>query len=273
MSSSLSDVSSWPVQHAAAAVVSPAGVIERIGPTDMAFGLASVTKPLAALAILVAVEEEAVGLDDAIDPERFPGVTLAHLLSHAGGIRPDSPVRIAAPASRRVYSNAGYDLAGHHLVASTGIPFADYFIDALTPLALRSTTLIGSPARDGISTVDDLSLVLSELLAPGRLLDRATLAAATTVAFPGLRGVVPGFGMQDPCDWGTGFEIRGHKSPHWMGSLNSPATYGHFGQAGTMLWVDPVAQLGLVALSDRPFSDWAAAAWPALSDSVLAAYR
>ena len=34
------------------------------------------------------------------------------------------------------------------------------------------------------------------------------------------------------------------KSPHWTGSHNSPQTYGHFGQGGTMLWIDPVARLG-----------------------------
>ena len=72
-----------------------------------------------------------------------------------------------------------------------------------------------------------------------------------------------------PNDWGLGFEIRGHKSPHWTGAKNSPRTYGHFGQSGTMLWIDPDAQLGLVALTDRDFGPWAAQAWPALADAVL----
>ena len=36
-----------------------------------------------------------------------------------------------------------------------------------------------------------------------------------------------------------------------------------------MFWVDPVARLGLVALSDRPFGDWAIQAWPALAGAVL----
>ena len=42
------------------------------------------------------------------------------------------------------------------------------------------------------------------------------------VAFPGLRGVLPGFGLQDPNDWGLGLEIRGRKAPHWTGARNSP---------------------------------------------------
>lgn len=261
----------WPVGRCAAAVVGPEGVRAAHGPTDAPFALASVTKPLAALAVLVAVEEEAVGLDDPADAAVLPGATLRHLLAHASGIRPDSIERIADPATRRIYSNAGYDLAGRIVAAATGIAFADYAREALAPLELVGTTLDGSPARDGRSTVDDLAAVLAELQAPGRLLHAETLAAATAVNYPGLRGVVPGFGMQDPCDWGAGFEIRGTKAPHWMGAANAPAAFGHFGRAGTMFWVDPVAGVGLVALADRDFGPWAAAAWPALSDAVLAA--
>ena len=39
-----------------------------------------------------------------------------------------------------------------------------------------------------------------------------------------------------------------------------------------MLWIDPDAQLGLVALTDRNFGPWAAEAWPVLADAVLAEY-
>jgi hypothetical protein len=38
-----------------------------------------------------------------------------------------------------------------------------------------------------------------------------------------------------------------------------------------MLWIDPVAGVGLVALTDRAFGDWAREGWPALADAVLAA--
>jgi CubicO group peptidase (beta-lactamase class C family) len=151
--------------------------------------------------------------------------------------------------------------------------FAAYLDEALEPLHLSGTSLPGSPARDGVSTVDDLVRVAQELLRPSGFLAAATLADATSVQFPGLRGVLPGFGAQDPNDWGLGFEIRGTKSPHWTGSRNSPRTYGHFGQSGTMFWVDPDVDLALVALTDRDFGPWAAAAWPALADAVLAEHR
>ncbi len=68
-------------------------------------------------------------------------------------------------------------------------------------------------------------------------------------------------------------EIRGHKTPHWTGSTNSPETFGHFGGAGTVLWVDPGDDLACVALTDRPFDEWAADAlrlWPELADAVIA---
>jgi hypothetical protein len=43
-----------------------------------------------------------------------------------------------------------------------------------------------------------------------------------------------------------------------------------------MMWVDPVADIALVALTDRPFDDWAHEAlsrWPELSDEVLTRHR
>ena len=59
-------------------------------------------------------------------------------------------------------------------------------------------------------------------------------------------------------------------STTWAGASNSTATFGHFGQSGTFFWVDPVAELALIALTDRGFGDWARPAWPARADAVLA---
>lgn len=273
MSDPLDQLDDWPVPTAAAAVIGPDGVLARHGPTEQPFWLASVTKPLAALAMLVAVEEEAVGLDDPADDALIPGATLRHLLSHASGLAPDEPMRSFPPATRRVYSNVGIELAGALVEAGAGMPFAEYLDEAVVrPLGLTATTLPGSPARDGRSSVADLARVAAELLRPSGLLSDAMRRELRTVQFPGLRGVVPGYGGQNPNDWGLGFEIRGHKSPHWTGATNSPATYGHFGLAGTMFWIDPDVSLALVALADREFGDWARDAWPRLSDTVLAEY-
>jgi len=116
--------------------------------------------------------------------------------------------------------------------------------------------------------VADLAVFAGELLRP-TLVSAELHAAATTVQFPGLDGVLPGFGVQRPNDWGLGFELRDGKSPHWTGASNSSATYGHFGQTGTFLWVDPAADLALVVLTDRDFDNWAHPLWPAVSDGVL----
>lgn len=273
MSGALAQVADWPVSTASAAVVGRSGVLDTYGPVDDALPLASVTKPLAALAILVAVEEEAVRLEDPVDEALIPGATLRHLLAHASGLAPERPMRSFPPATRRVYSNVGIELAATLVERATDMPFAHYLHEAVVgPLDLRATTLPGSPARDGRSSAADLARVTYELISPTGLLSSATLADATSVQYPGLRGVLPGFGAQDPNDWGLGFEIRGHKSPHWTGTANSPGTYGHFGQSGTMVLIDPQARLGLVALADRPFGDWARAAWPKLADAVLAEY-
>ena len=275
MTDPLTAIDDWPVTTAAAAVIGAGGVLAARGQSTERFPMASLTKPLAVLAALVAVEEDAVTLDDPVLPDVVPDATLRHLMSHASGLSPDGRHRAAAPGTRRIYSNVGIEVMGERVEHASGIPFADYVHQAVfEPLAMTGSSLAGSPARDGISTVDDFSSLLASLVAgPSGWLHATTLDAATTVQFPGLRGVVPGYGMQNPNDWGLGFEIRSAKSPHWTGSTNSPATYGHFGQAGTMFWVDPTAGLGLVALTDRDFGPWAAQAWPQLSDAVLARYR
>lgn len=273
MSDPLELVDAWDVPTAAAAVVGPDGVLATRGPVDRAFWLASVTKPLAAVAILVAVEEEAVSLDDPADEALLPGATLRHLLSHASGLAPDQPIRSFPPATRRVYSNVGIDLAASLVEQAAGMPFAAYLHEAvIRPLGLSATDLPGSPARDGRGSVADLARVVSELLNPTGLLTAATLQDLRSVQYPGLRGVVPGYGGQDPNDWGLGFEIRATKSPHWTGFGNSPRTYGHFGRSGTMFWIDPEVQLGLIAFADRDFEQWAKDGWPALSDAVLDTY-
>jgi CubicO group peptidase (beta-lactamase class C family) len=266
----LAAVGTWPVGAAAAAVVGPDGVLEAYGEQDRRFPLASVTKPLVGLATMIAVEEGALGLDDPAGP---PGSTVRHLLSHASGLPMDSRAPIVRPGARRIYSNAGFEVLGDVLARATGIAVADYLRQALCePLGLRGTELTGSPAADAVGTAGDLAAVATELLVPSRLLHASTVAQLSAVQFPGLIGVVPGYGRQPVNDWGLGVEIRDAKSPHWTGTGNSPATFGHFGRAGTFLWVDPVARLGLVVLTDTEFEQWAKDAWPPLADAVLAAY-
>lgn len=258
----------WGAGRVAVAVLTPEGLVDRFGEVDHRFAWASVTKPVTALAVLVAVEEGIVGLDDPAGP---PGATLRHLLAHASGLSARDPDRVlTAPGRRRVYSNAGIELAAAHVASRAGMGFEDYLAEAvLGPLAMTTARLAGSPAHAMTGSIADLAAVVGECFAP-RLVHPDTLALATTVAFPGLAGVLPGFGRQDPCDFGLGFEVKGTKAPHWTGTACSPATFGHFGQSGSFFWVDPVAGVACAGLAERPFGPWAAEAWPALSDAVLA---
>lgn len=259
----------WPVGHATAAVVAADGtVLGAAGAQDRVFRLASVTKPLVAYAVLVAVEEGAIGWDTPAGPADS---TVRHLAAHASGLSFTDATVQARPGTRRIYSNPGFEMLADAVAAGAGMPFAQYLHEAVcAPLGMAATTLDGSPASAAVSCGEDLTRFAAELQAP-TLVHAATLADAVTVAYPGLDGVLPGYGSQRPCDWGLGFELRDGKSPHWTGSANSPRTFGHFGQSGTFLWVDPDAAVACVALTDRDFGDWSKQEWPRFSDGVLAA--
>ncbi len=264
-------VDTWPVPTAGAAVVAADGtVLGRRGATDHPFRLASLTKPLAAWAVLIATEEGVIGLDD---PVGQPGCTLRHLLAHAGGYPFEGSEPVAPPGRRRIYSNTGFELAAAAVEREAGLSFAEYLHDAVfASLAMAGSELRGSAAHEAVGTVDDVAAFLAEMQHP-TLLHSATANAAVTAQYPELAGIVPGVGRFDPCPWGLGFELRGDKSPHWTGRTNAPATFGHFGGAGTMMWADPVARCGLVALTDRRFDDWSIEAlkrWRELSDAVVA---
>jgi CubicO group peptidase (beta-lactamase class C family) len=232
------------------------------GDADAVFEWASVTKLATALAVVVACEEGTLALDAPCGP---PGATVRHLLAHAAGYDFDTDAVLAPPATRRIYSNTGYEVLASSLADAASMRFEQYLREAvLDPLGMVATVLAGSPAAG-------LRGPLSDLLALARELQSPTLVSTpmAAVQYPGLAGVLPGFGRQDPNDWALGPEVRGTKSPHWTSTRNSPATFGHFGAAGSFLWVDPVAGIAACYLGERPFGDWAAREWPALSDRIL----
>ena len=269
-------VAAWPVDHVAAAVVTDHGT-DCIGDTERRYRLASLAKPVTTWAVMVAVEEGVVDLDAPLAHVEAPdGATMRHLLSHAAGFGFDGPTPVAGIERRRMYSNTGIELAADEVAAASGLDFVTYLDEAvLQPLGMTSTELRGSPAHAMWSTLDDMVRFVSEMRSP-RLLAPETWAQVTSPQFPDLAGIVPDVGRFDPCPWGLGVEIKGGKAPHWMGRANSASTFGHFGGAGTMMWVDPLVRTGVVALTDRPFDDWrdeALQRWPELSDAVLAEVR
>ena len=256
----LEQVDGWPAEHVAVGVAGTAEATH--GETERVFPWASVTKLASAVAVLVAVEEGLVDLDEPAGP---PGSSVRHLLSHASGLPFERGAPISRPGIRRVYSNHGFDVLADFVAGRAEMPFADYFGHVWQP----GPVLKGHAGSGAEGTLADALELARELLAPRRIAPE-TLAEATSVQFPGLMGVLPSYGRQDPNDWGLGIELRDSKSPHWTGTRNSPRTCGHFGRSGTFVWVDPEPGLALACLTDLEFGDWAREAWPRLSDAVLA---
>ena len=126
------------------------------------FALASLTKPLVATAVMIAVEEGALELDAPV-AEFLPEyrdqtrqtITPRHLLSHASGLPEVGPRGVAAvdvepgcpPATRRIYSNEGYAVLGELIALSTGIDHASYVREAVfEPLGMDA--FLGLPENE-----------------------------------------------------------------------------------------------------------------------------
>ena len=81
------------------------------------FRWASVTKLVTALAVLLAVDDGLIDLDEPAGP---PGSTVRHLLAHASGLPFEGETVLAQPGTRRIYSNPGFDMLGALLAERSG---------------------------------------------------------------------------------------------------------------------------------------------------------
>jgi CubicO group peptidase (beta-lactamase class C family) len=260
----LRQIDGWPVEFAAAGVVDPAGNVSTRGEATRPVRLASVSKPVAALATLVAAEEGVVDLDEAAGP---PGSTVRHLLAHASGLPFDGMTPIARPGHRRIYSNTAFGVLAEHLAGRAEMPFADYVRAAVCEPLQIGLDPTGDPGSGMHASLDDVLAIGRELLTP-RLVADETRDEMVAVHFPGLSGVLPDHGRFDPLDWGLGVQLN-TPSPTWMGARASSHTFGHFGGSGTFLWVDPEARVVCAALTTREFDEWAKEAWPRFADAAL----
>lgn len=249
---------------AAAGALTRDGRVETHGDTTRAVRLASVSKPVAALAVLVAAEEGVVDLDEPAGP---PGSTVRHLLAHTSGLPFEGREPISQPARKRIYSNEGLRVLAAHLERAAEMPFADYVRAAVCePLGIGLDPT-GDPGSGMHASLEDVVAFARQLLEP-TIVASETLAELTSVQFPGLSGVLPDLGRFDPLDWGLGVQLN-TRPPSWMGTQTSPRTFGHFGGSGTFVWVDPEPGAACVVLTDREFGDWAKELWPPFSDAVL----
>lgn len=261
----LRQIDGWDVPFAAAGVTRADATIATHGDTLRSVRLASVSKPVSALATLVAAEEGVIDLDEPAGP---PGSTVRHLLAHASGLPFDGSVPMAPPGRRRIYSNEGFGVLGEHVATRAEMPFADYVRAAVcAPLGIDLDP-VGHPGAGMHASLGDVLALGRELLAP-TLVASETHAEMVAVQFPGLDGVLPDFGRFSPLDWGLGVELKTTKENHWTGSLTSPATFGHFGGSGTFLWIDPTIGIACACLTTREFGGWAKEAWPILAEGAV----
>ena len=245
---------------------------DRAGPRPAPSPLASVTKLLVAYAVLVAVEEGSV------DPRRARRSARRHRAPPAGPRRRSTgsragpvpwPGRHPPDLLQRRLRGAGRPPGRR----ARPWPWPTTSPRRCSPRsAWRPPPSHGSPAARG----------RGDRRRPGPLRRRAagpalvhgdTLAAATTVQFPGLDGVLPGFGVQRPTTGASASSCADAKAPHWTGTANDPADLRPLRRRGTFLWVDPVAGLPASPSPTGAFGPWAVEAWPAFSDAVLAATR
>jgi len=260
----LRQIDQWPVEFVAAGVVDSEGRVATRGDASRSVRLASVSKPVAALAALVAAEEGVLDLDEPAGPA---GSTVRHLLSHASGLPFEGTEPIARPGHRRIYSNEAFRVLASHLAARAEMPFADYVRLAVCEPLDVGLDPTGDPGSGMHASLEDVLAFGNELLRP-HLVAEETRDEMVAVQFPGLSGVLPDHGRFYPLDWGLGVQLN-TSPPSWMGARTSSAAFGHFGGTGTFLWVDPAAAVVCAALTTREFGEWAKDAWPRFSDSVL----
>lgn len=254
-----------------------------LGPTESEeriFPFASVTKTVVGYSTLVAAERSLLSLQDPANDGITKGATVEQLLSHVSGLPfagqnsewdPDPATRhlvsgiVQAPGRRRVYSNLGFEVLGDVITEKTGTPVDDWVEETvISQLDVASCILEGSPAYAMTGTIMDLATIAEEYMSP-TLISQEMWENATHAHFPEVDGVLPGYGRQKPNPWGLSFEIKGDKSPHWTSAEQDRSTFGHFGQSGSFVWVDPVNESYAVFLGNKGFGAWHQDNWSSLN--------
>jgi CubicO group peptidase (beta-lactamase class C family) len=217
---------------------------------------------------------------------------------------------LSAPGETLRYSNPGFGIAGRVLERATGRQVHAYIErEILEPLGLTNVAVRSGTTQDHhIAHVDDASNGGSDVesynsdywrstgipwggffgsptdlarfaasffegqASPLSAESRADMIVDQTGGAPG--GVnSPGVHWQHGA-WGLGWEVAADKRQHWTGTLRSPRTFCHWGQAGTLLWADPDRELVLAVFANRSVRQpWPLkpARWLQLSDAVVEA--
>lgn len=214
----------------------------------------------------------------------------------------------SVPGEELRYSNVGYGVAARLIERVTGVAFHDALrTDLLAPMGLDDVVIrphehhlsrlsytddptspgtdiesynsaywrdLGIPWAGLYGTAGDVLRFACSFL-PGQnrvILDESALLMTTdqTGGVPG--GVNSANVHWASGRWGLGWEVAGDKPRHWTGTLRSPRTWCHWGQTGTLVWVDPDRELGLAVFGNRTVrSPWPLVPprWAQLSDAIV----
>ena len=258
-----SQLDEWPVPRAAAAVVGPAGVLSRARPGGRAVP-AGVGDQAARRA-----GHAGRGRGGARSSSTDPADERLHARRHpAPPARPRLRPRAGAAAAvvragraARLLQRRASSSRPSSSSAAAEMPFADYFAEALVaPLRPRRRRRCPArrPRRRGVGR-RPRSRASTNCSSPTGLLQRADARRGLPrCSTPACAACCPGSASQDPTTGGWASRSAATSRRTGPVTTNSPATFGHFGQSGTMFWVDPAAGLGLVALAERDFGPWAA---------------
>lgn len=133
---------------------------------ETVYKIASVSKPLIALGVLLLVDEGRLGLDDPVSrylegaPATWEGITIRHLLTHTSGLIREGPgfdtAKVASdaevirsaydrplnfePGAKWEYSNLGYFALADIIRVVSGRPWPEFFDERIfEPLRMTST--------------------------------------------------------------------------------------------------------------------------------------
>ena len=143
---------------------------------DSIFELASVTKPITAVSVMMLVEQKKIALDDTVDkylagvPAPWHEITVRELLSHTSGLREYGLVKcdgselldisteqqfkdlvksllLFAPGTGTQYSDSGYFILGMLIESVTGQSYRDFLQQRiLGPLGMQHTSVLDQSA-------------------------------------------------------------------------------------------------------------------------------
>jgi beta-lactamase class C len=141
---------------------------------------------------------------------------------------------------------------------------------------------LGIPWGGLYSTPEDLAVFSQAFLRGGayqgrRIVSPATAREMTRDQLSESIRDTSGVARWRAASWGLGWDVKGRKTSHNSGTLTSPATFGHTGSSGVVLWADPALELVCVMIGTRSAeSGWVDGPVPRralFSNAVAAAVR